>query len=237
MRSANPERIGILLVNSGTPQAAEPRAVRAFLARFLADPRVVELPRALWLPLLYGVILPWRPRRIARKYRLIWTAGGSPLRNLSERLRAELASSLAQRMLAPLALAAGAALHRGLSRASGLHRCAARQCHRALAGSRPHGSPADFLSWHSGTLRPPGRPVLLPLPDHGAPARRRTAVARRGVERELSVALWSDGLAEALHPHGAHRDAGPRCARGHPGVSGFCRGLPGDARGDRYRKS
>ena len=67
MRSANPERIGILLVNSGTPQAAEAGAVRAFLARFLADPRVVELPRALWLPLLYGIILPWRPRRIARK--------------------------------------------------------------------------------------------------------------------------------------------------------------------------
>src|SRR3977135_67780 len=103
MRSANPERIGILLVNSGTPQAAEPRAVRAFLARFLAAPRVVARPRALGLPLLYGVILPWRPRRIARKYRLIWTAGGSPLRNLSERLRAELASSLAPPMLAPLA--------------------------------------------------------------------------------------------------------------------------------------
>src|SRR5207253_674286 len=85
--------IGILLVNSGTPQAAQAGAVRAFLARFLADPRVVELPRALWLPLLYGVILPWRPRRVARKYRLIWTASGSPLRDLSERLRAELAGA------------------------------------------------------------------------------------------------------------------------------------------------
>ena len=81
------ERIGILLVNSGTPEAAEPAAVRGFLARFLADPRVVELPRALWLPLLYGVILPFRPRRVARKYRQIWTATGSPLRDLSERLR------------------------------------------------------------------------------------------------------------------------------------------------------
>src|ERR1700732_2325481 len=107
MRSANPERIGILLVNSGTPQAAEPRAVRAFLARFLADPRVVELPRALWLPLLYGVILPWRPRRVARKDRLIWTASGSPLPALSERVRAELAGSLAQRMLAPLSVELG----------------------------------------------------------------------------------------------------------------------------------
>ena len=101
------ERIGILLINSGTPVAAQPAAVRAFLARFLADPRVVELPRALWLPLLYGVILPWRPRRVARKYRLIWSAAGSPLRDLTERLRAELADTLAQRMLAPLSVEAG----------------------------------------------------------------------------------------------------------------------------------
>ena len=101
------ERIGILLVNSGTPEAAEPAAVRAFLRRFLADPRVVELPRALWLPLLYGVILPWRPRRIAPKYRRIWSATGSPLRELSERLRGELAGALAQRMLAPLSVELG----------------------------------------------------------------------------------------------------------------------------------
>ena len=102
-----PERIGILLINSGTPQAASARAVRAFLARFLADRRVVDLPRALWLPLLYGVILPFRPRRVARKYRLIWSAAGSPLRELTERLRAEVAASLAQRMLAPFAVEAG----------------------------------------------------------------------------------------------------------------------------------
>ena len=101
------ERIGILLVNSGTPEAPEPAAVRAFLARFLADRRVVELPRALWLPLLYGVILPFRPRRIARKYRRIWTQAGSPLRELTLRLRAELAGVLAQRMLAPLQVEVG----------------------------------------------------------------------------------------------------------------------------------
>ncbi len=101
------ERIGILLVNSGTPEAPEPAAVRAFLARFLADPRVVELPRALWLPLLYGVILPLRPARVARKYRRIWADSGSPLRELTMRLRAELAGVLAQRMLAPLQVEVG----------------------------------------------------------------------------------------------------------------------------------
>jgi protoporphyrin/coproporphyrin ferrochelatase len=115
------ERIGILLVNSGTPLAAEAGAVRAFLARFLADPRVVELPRALWLPLLYGVILRWRPYRVARRYRSIWSAAGSPLRDLSERLRAELTRALAQRMLAPLSVELGMLysapeLHRALRR-------------------------------------------------------------------------------------------------------------------------
>ena len=69
------ERIGILLVNSGTPEAPTAPAVRRFLRRFLSDPRVVELPRALWLPLLYGVVLPLRPARVARKYRMTSSIG------------------------------------------------------------------------------------------------------------------------------------------------------------------
>jgi ferrochelatase len=101
------ERIGILLVNSGTPDAPEPRAVRAFLKRMLSDPRIVELPRALWLPILHGLVLPLRPARVARKYRRIWSAGGSPLLELSERLRAELTSTLAQRLLAPFSVELG----------------------------------------------------------------------------------------------------------------------------------
>lgn len=101
------ERIGILLVNTGTPEAPEPREVRRFLAKFLADPRVVELPRALWLPILHGLVLPLRPRASARKYRRIWSAYGSPLQELSERLRAELSLTLAQRVLAPLSVELG----------------------------------------------------------------------------------------------------------------------------------
>jgi ferrochelatase len=101
------ERIGILLVNSGTPAAPEAREVRKFLAKFLGDPRVVEIPRALWLPILYGFILPFRPARSAKKYRKIWTAYGSPLLDLSERLRTELTTTLAQNMLAPLSIELG----------------------------------------------------------------------------------------------------------------------------------
>ncbi len=98
------ERIGILVVNFGTPDSPAPRDVRRFLARMLSDPRVVELPRPLWLPILYGLILPLRPARIAPKYRKIWSAQGSPLRDHSERLRGALASVLAQRMMAPFSL-------------------------------------------------------------------------------------------------------------------------------------
>jgi protoporphyrin/coproporphyrin ferrochelatase len=98
---------GVLLVNSGTPEAAEPPAVRAFLARFLADPHVVGLPRALWLPLLYGLILPLRPRKLARRYQLIWGASGSPLREFTLQLRDALSGALAGATTAAPAVEAG----------------------------------------------------------------------------------------------------------------------------------
>jgi protoporphyrin/coproporphyrin ferrochelatase len=69
----------ILLVNLGTPAAPTPEAVRRYLAEFLSDPRVVELPRLLWLPILHGVVLRTRPAKSAEKYRLVWTDEGSPL--------------------------------------------------------------------------------------------------------------------------------------------------------------
>ena len=70
---------GILLVNLGTPDAPTPEAVRRYLAEFLADPRVVELPRWLWLPILHGIVLRTRPEKSAEKYAKIWTPEGSPL--------------------------------------------------------------------------------------------------------------------------------------------------------------
>jgi len=101
------ERIGVLLVNSGTPDDLSVGAVRRFLGALLADPRVVELPRALWLPLLHGIILRTRPSRSARKYRRIWTPEGSPLLLAAEQLRERLADSLARRTLAPLSVELG----------------------------------------------------------------------------------------------------------------------------------
>jgi ferrochelatase len=72
-------RTAVLLVNLGTPAAPEPGAVRRYLKEFLSDPRVVEIPRAVWLPILHGVILNVRPRKSAAKYASIWTDKGSPL--------------------------------------------------------------------------------------------------------------------------------------------------------------
>ncbi len=71
--------VGVLLVNLGTPTAPTAKAVRTYLAEFLSDPRVIDYPRWLWLPLLYGVILTVRPRRSAAAYASIWTPQGSPL--------------------------------------------------------------------------------------------------------------------------------------------------------------
>ena len=89
-------RIGraVLLVNTGTPEAPRTGAVRAFLRRFLSDPRVIELPRVVWLPLLYGLVLPLRSPRSARKYRQIWQSEGSPLLLNTAKLRAALEREL-----------------------------------------------------------------------------------------------------------------------------------------------
>lgn len=78
--------LGVLLVNTGTPEAPQAGEVRRFLGRFLSDPRVVELPRFLWRPLLHGLVLPLRASRSARKYRRIWMDDGSPLAVFSQRL-------------------------------------------------------------------------------------------------------------------------------------------------------
>jgi ferrochelatase len=72
-------RTAVLLVNLGTPASPDTGAVRRYLAQFLSDPRVVEIPRLVWWPVLHGVILRVRPAKSAARYRSIWTNDGSPL--------------------------------------------------------------------------------------------------------------------------------------------------------------
>ncbi|MGJ8515664.1 ferrochelatase [Carnimonas bestiolae] len=89
-------RFGVLLVNLGTPDEPTRPAVRRYLAEFLSDPRVVDLARPLWLPILYGAVLPFRPRKVAEAYQSIWFNEGSPLLVISRRQQAALKRSLSQ---------------------------------------------------------------------------------------------------------------------------------------------
>ena len=87
-------KIGVLLINLGTPDAPEARAVRRYLAEFLSDPRVIEIPKLAWKPILHGVILRTRPRKSAEAYNQIWTNEGSPLRVIAHRQAEALRSRL-----------------------------------------------------------------------------------------------------------------------------------------------
>ena len=91
----SPERIGVLLLNLGTPDAPTPGAVRRYLAEFLWDPRVVEMPRLPWWLILHGVILRTRPQRSAAAYAKVWTEDGSPLLAIARRQTAALQERLA----------------------------------------------------------------------------------------------------------------------------------------------
>jgi len=86
-------KIGVLLVNLGTPNAPEPGAVRLYLKEFLSDPRVVEIPQLVWQPILRGLILTRRPKKSAHAYRQVWTEQGSPLAVITARQAAALAGA------------------------------------------------------------------------------------------------------------------------------------------------
>lgn len=118
-------KTAVLLANLGTPAAPEARTVGHFLREFLSDPRVVDLPRWLWLPLLYLVIVPLRSRRSAAAYRKVWTEEGSPLlvftlrlaKKLSDRLRGHAVVTAGMRYGEPSIAAALADFHsRGIQR-------------------------------------------------------------------------------------------------------------------------
>ena len=91
-------KTGILLVNLGTPDAPTAQAVRPYLKQFLSDPRVVEIPRALWWLILNGFILNTRPKKSAEKYAQIWTPEGSPLQVHTERQAKLLLGFLGERI-------------------------------------------------------------------------------------------------------------------------------------------
>ncbi|MFN3543569.1 MAG: ferrochelatase [Thiobacillus sp.] len=94
-------KTGILLVNLGTPEAPTKQALRPYLKQFLSDPRVVEIPRAVWWIILNGIILNTRPKKSAEKYASIWTTEGSPLKVHTEKQAKLLKGWLGEKVASP----------------------------------------------------------------------------------------------------------------------------------------
>ena len=93
-RHDQPARTGILLTNLGTPDEPTAVSVRRYLAEFLSDSRVIEIPKPLWWLILHGIILPTRPKKVAEKYQQIWTEKGSPLLAIGQEQAAKVQQQL-----------------------------------------------------------------------------------------------------------------------------------------------
>jgi ferrochelatase len=100
-------RIGVLLVNLGTPDSPDAPAVRRYLAEFLSDRRVVEIPRIAWLPILHGIILRTRPKKSAHAYAQVWSEQGSPLAAITARQATALQDRLGDGVLVDWAMRYG----------------------------------------------------------------------------------------------------------------------------------
>ena len=104
---SQPARDGVLLVNLGTPEAPTPQAIRRYLKEFLSDHRVVDVEPPLWWPILNGIILNTRPKKLAAKYEAIWTDAGGPLVVIGQQQAAGIAARLRETLgrEVPVALA------------------------------------------------------------------------------------------------------------------------------------
>jgi ferrochelatase len=121
-------RVGVLLINLGTPDAPEAAAVRRYLAEFLSDPRVIEIPRIAWLPILHGIILRTRPKKSAHAYKQVWTEEGSPLAVITRRQSEALQERLGDGAIVDFAMRYG---NPGIGKS--LDGLLALGCHRILA--------------------------------------------------------------------------------------------------------
>ncbi|MBL0769729.1 ferrochelatase [Sphingopyxis sp. DHUNG17] len=166
-----PSQVGVLLVNLGTPDAPEPRAVRRYLKQFLSDRRVVEIPALLWQPILRGIILTTRPRKSAHAYAQVWTDAGSPLAAVTQAQAASL-----QTMLGPDIRVAHAMRYGEPAIGSALDVLMSAGCRRILVAplypqycAATTATVVDAVGAHLATLR--WQPTLRYLPPyHDDPA-------------------------------------------------------------------
>lgn len=124
-------KVGILLANLGTPDAPTAKALRPYLRQFLSDPRIVEIPRAIWWFILNCVILVIRPRKSAEKYASVWTTEGSPLLVHAQKQTQLLRGFLGQKINSPFAVELGMS-YGNPSMASAIEKLKAQHCDRIL---------------------------------------------------------------------------------------------------------
>ncbi|HEX2812523.1 MAG TPA: ferrochelatase [Sphingopyxis sp.] len=160
--------IGVLLVNLGTPDAPTPASVRRYLAEFLSDRRVVEIPALLWQPILRGAILPTRPRKSAEAYAQVWTDEGSPLAAITRRQTAALQAALGAHVQVAYAMrygepAIGAAIDALM--ASGCRRILIAPLYPQYCAATT-ATAVDAVAAHLGAMRE--QPTLRFLPPYPA---------------------------------------------------------------------
>jgi len=156
-------RVGVLLVNLGTPDAPDTLSVKRYLKQFLSDSRVVEIPALIWQPILRGIILNTRPQKSAHAYSQVWTPEGSPLAAITKAQTRALAERLGDSAVVRYAMRYGKP-----TIADQLDSMVAEGCERILiAPLYPHFSAAttasvldDMARWILRTRRLPGLRTL-----------------------------------------------------------------------------
>ncbi len=158
--------VGVLLVNLGTPDGPEPSAVRRYLAQFLSDRRVVEIPPLLWQPILRGIILTTRPRKSAHAYAQVWTEEGSPLAAITTRQARDLQKRLGETVSVDWAMRYGnPAIDHAIDRmlADGIKRILLAPLYPQYCAATT-ATANDFAFAHLATLR--DQPALRTLPPY-----------------------------------------------------------------------
>jgi ferrochelatase len=161
-------RVGVLIVNLGTPDAPEPGAVKRYLKQFLSDRRVVEIPALVWQPILRGIILTTRPKKSAHAYAQVWGPEGSPLATLTKALTSAVQAAIGDGVIVRHAMRYGQP-----AIAAQLDALLADGCERILvAPLYPHFSAAttasvldDVARWVLATRRLPALRTMPPWHD------------------------------------------------------------------------
>jgi len=185
------ERVGLLLINLGTPDAPRPPEVRRYLREFLSDPRVLDLPAVLRFLLLELVILPRRPRASAAAYRKIWTAEGSPLLVHGRALAAKVQARLGEEVQVELAMRYGQpAIAGALDRfaAAGVSRLVIFPLYPQYSSAATGSSLARVLRLAAGRWNTPYLQIIPPFYDHPAYLAARAELVRRYLEPALEPA-------------------------------------------------